>query len=67
MLVLAHFSEMIIIMIIVIIILIRTIIIMIIVIIILIRYPISCYVEEQFDKFLEAETRVDRKALVDTR
>jgi len=30
-------------------------------------YPISCYVEEQFDKFLEAETRVNRKALVDTR
>lgn len=30
-------------------------------------YPISCYVEEQFDKFLEAETRVNRKALLDTR
>lgn len=30
-------------------------------------YPISCYIEEQFDKFLEAETRVNRVRLADTR
>ena len=30
-------------------------------------HPISCHIEEQFDKFLEAETRVNRSKLVDTR
>ena len=30
-------------------------------------HPVSSYVEDQFDKFLEAETRVDRVKLVDTR
>jgi septin family protein len=29
--------------------------------------PISTYVDEQFDKFLEAETRVNRIELVDSR
>ena len=29
--------------------------------------PISSYVDEQFDKFLEAETRVNRIELVDSR